>query len=215
MGQIAKSQALTSYRDDDVASTSSAVPLQHQRYADEDVPPAYAEEADVFGVPQESRINGEPTLTRPSHVEGGSFGFKVHEDSKGSFTTYISDALSSDPEICQSLVERETQRSPIPMVRIIGSHVETRQRDKKEEKQRVTDFDVSAHMSGLLAAPWARSKVVENSQKTYRGGIVRQVDPRLKAHPEAANTPPSLKEWCHRFCASSASAKSYVKMFSF
>ncbi|KAL8961871.1 MAG: hypothetical protein Q9193_001641 [Seirophora villosa] len=210
MGKPKGSQAPAPYRDDDAVSTSSAVPLQDQTYADEEAPPAYTDDPDPVAAPRRIDDDEEPISSKPRHLGSVSLVPQVHEDAKGSIITYISRIPSSDPETCQFLIEHEAERSPRPMVRMIGSHVETRQRDKKEEKQRVTDFDITAPLGGLLAAPWARSRVVENTQKAYRGGIFKQVDPRAQAHPEAADTAPSLKEWSHRFCASSASAKSFT-----
>lgn len=209
MGRPKDSQASAPYRDDDAASTSSAVPLQDQTFANDEAPPAYTDDPDVAKRPRRIHADQEVPLIEPSE-DGSIVSFvpKVVEDSKGSTITYISKAASSDPNKCQFLIEHEVQRSPLPMVRMIGSHVETRQRDKKEEKQRVTDFDISAPLQGLLTRPWSRTMLAENVQKTYRGGILKQVDPRVKGHTEDAYTTPSLKEWCHRFCASSSSAKS-------
>ncbi|KAL8721463.1 MAG: hypothetical protein Q9225_001875 [Loekoesia sp. 1 TL-2023] len=197
------SQTLIPFRDDDAASTSSAVPLQDQTLAGGEAPPAYSDDPDLAQDHSDVEATEVPTRGETIFLEP-----KIHEDSKGSTATYISKALSSDPRICQDVIELQAQRSPRPMIRMIGSHVETRQRDKKEERQRITDFDVKAPLGGLLEPAWARSKVVENAEKTYRGGIFKQVDLRVKAHAEAASTAPTLKEWCHRFCASSASAKS-------
>ncbi|KAI4290423.1 MAG: hypothetical protein L6R35_000289 [Caloplaca aegaea] len=210
MGKPKASQALAPYRDDDAASTSSAVPLQDQTYADDEAPPACTDELTPVAVLQGTDDDEGSALTKAAGLGSAALNLKCHEDSKGSFITYISNKPSSDPEVCQSLIEFEAQRWPQPMARMVGSHVVTKQRDKKEEKERVTDFDLTAPLGSLLAAPWARSRVVENAQKAYRGGIFRQVDPRAKAHPEAADTAPSLKEWCHRFCASSAGAKSFT-----
>ncbi|KAI4096670.1 MAG: hypothetical protein LQ344_000810 [Seirophora lacunosa] len=207
---MGKPKGSAPYRDDDAASTSSAVPLQDQTYADEEAPPAYTDDPDPVAAPRRIDDDEEPVSSEPRHLGTLSLVPQVYEDAKGSIITYISRTPSSDPETCQFLIEHEAGRSPRPMVRMIGSHVETRQRDKKEEKQRVTDFDITAQLGGLLAAPWARSRVVENTQKAYRGGIFKQLDPRAQAHPEAADTAPSLKEWCHRFCALSASAKSFT-----
>ncbi|KAL8658599.1 MAG: hypothetical protein Q9226_000889 [Calogaya cf. arnoldii] len=224
---------LAGYRDDDTASTSSAVPLQDQAYAD-DVPPAYTDQADLV----DSDDHGDNGNTVRKGVGGGPPGrfiedhdvqpdpvcaelqernrllsdvqwtFSANEDAKGSTNTYISKTLSSDPTICQAFIETQAQIQIQPAVRLVGTHTETRRRDKKDETTHVTDFDFTVPLSSLFAREWARTNIVENSQKAYRGGIRKQLDPRVKAHSEAAATTPSLQEWCHRFCASSASAKS-------
>ncbi|KAL9602783.1 MAG: hypothetical protein Q9219_001626 [cf. Caloplaca sp. 3 TL-2023] len=209
MGRVTKEQGVKPYHDDDAASTSSAVPLQNHAFADEDIPPAYTDNPET--VESQPFIEGTESSSLDRLPGGESINSaQVHEDSKGSVSTYISKVLSSNPKTCQRFIERDALRVPQPMVRMLGTHMETRQRDKKEEKHRVTDFDIKAPLCGLLEQAWARTKIVANAQKTYRGGIVKQVDPRLKAHAEAAETAPSLKEWCHRFCASSASAKSFT-----
>ncbi len=225
------------YRDDDAASTSSAVPLQDQAYAD-DVPPAYTDAPDSLdphghgenGIPVRKSVGGRPPRRfiedddvqtnagleydmrereeREKLLEGVQWTFSDNQDAKGSTTTYISKTLSSDPAVCQAFIETKAQVSIQPTVRLVGTHTETRRRDKKDETTQITDFDIAVPLNSLFAHEWARTKIVENSQKAYRGGIWKQLDPRVKAHPEAAATTPSLQEWCHRFCASSASAKS-------
>lgn len=218
MGRPKDSQASAPYRDDDAASTSSAVPLQDQIFADDETPPAYTDDPDVPRGPRAPRKvypDEEVPLIELSESGGVWFESKVVNDSKGSVITYFSKAASSDPNRCQFLIEHEVRRPPRPMVRIVGTHLEKRQRDKKEEKERVTDFDISASLGSLLAPSWSRSMLAENVQKTYRGGMFKKVDPRVEAHPEDAYPPPSLKEWCHRFCASSSSAKSQVRPFHY
>ncbi|KAL8925401.1 MAG: hypothetical protein Q9208_003493 [Pyrenodesmia sp. 3 TL-2023] len=214
MGRPKDSQGLAPYRDDDTASTSSAVPLQDQIFADDEAPPAYTDDPDVSrgrasgATRAPIKITNRGAEVPPIEPSESDSTVVVSKDTKGSVITYFSKAASSDPQKCQYLIEDEVQRSPRPMVRVLGTHLVTRQRDKKEEKERVTDFDISAPLGGLLAPWWSRSMLAENVQKTYRGGKLKQVDPRVKAHPEDAYPPPSLKEWCHRFCASSSAAKS-------
>ncbi|KAL8837180.1 MAG: hypothetical protein Q9170_002642 [Blastenia crenularia] len=209
MGRAQETQASIPYRDD-AASTSSAVPLRDHVFADDEAPPAYTDDPDL--VQSHQSLEDAESATSSQAPGGGSIHLepKTHEDSRGSTATYISKLLSTDPKTCQWFVECQALRAPRPMVRVIGSHMETRQRDKKEEKQRVTDFDLKVPLGGLLEPAWARSRTVHNAQKTYRGGIFKQVDPRMTSLTEAAETPPSLKEWCHRFCASSASTKSFT-----
>lgn len=208
MGRATTPHVSVPYRDDDTASTSSVATLEEHMFIDEEALPAYTDNpnsVDAF-----RRISSNEAPMSIEAQGGGTFALvpKIHEDSRGSIATYISDPLCSDPKKCEWLAQTEAAKPPEPMIRLVGSHTETRQRDKKEEKERVVDFDISAPLHAFLEQPWRRSKTVENAQKAYRGGIVKRVDPRTKAHPEAAQTPPSLKEWCHRFCASSASIKS-------
>lgn len=216
MGRVKEPRQPSGYRDDDAASTSSAVPLQDQGYANE-APPAYTDRPKSVGgnAPRRALEDDEEEFRldlesqeRARILKDVNWTPSTHEDAKGSTTTYISEMLSSDPAVCQAFIEVKAQVAVRPVVRLVGSHTETRRRDKKDETTRVTDFDISVPLGGLLAHEWARTKIVENAQKAYRGGIFKQVDPRMKAHAEAAATVPSLQEWCHRFCASGASAKS-------
>lgn len=211
MGRPNAPQVSVPYRDDDTASTSSAVPLQEHIFTDEDAPPAYTDNPRSVGSVRRPRRIDSDEAPPSAQAQGNlSLVSKVHEDSKGSIITYVSNIVCSDPERCQWLAEYEVEKAPKPMIRLIGSHMETRQRDKKEEKERVTDFDINVPLHALLERSWKRSKTVESTQKTYRGGIAKRVDPRMNAHPEAAEMAPSLKEWCHRFCASSASTKTFT-----
>ncbi|KAL8786788.1 MAG: hypothetical protein Q9213_002609 [Squamulea squamosa] len=240
MGRVAESRQLSGYRDDGTVSTSSAVLLQDQAYADE-APPAYTDDPDPDPDPVDTHGHGsihrksvggrvprrfiedheaqnDPGLEQARRMQqererllkGVQWTLSTNQDAKGSTTTYISETLSSDPAACQAFIETSAQESIQPVVRLIGTHSETRRRDKKDETTHVTDFDISVPLGGLLVREWARTKIVENSQKAYRGGIRKQLDPRVNAHSEAAATAPSLQEWCHRFCASSASAKSFT-----
>ena len=236
MGKLNDLRQLPGYRDDDAASTSSAVPLHDQPYAD-DVPPAYTDNLDSVdpqnhesnNVSARKSVGGEAPgrlfqnhdaqadpspddglQEREKMLQDVQWTFSANQDAKGSTDTYISKTLSSDPVICQAFIERQAQVHIQPAVRLIGTHTETRRRDKKDETTRVTDFDITVPLDSLFTPAWARMKIVENHEKAYRGGIRKQLDLRVKAHPEAAATAPSLQEWCHRFCASSASAKSYV-----
>ncbi|KAL8671510.1 MAG: hypothetical protein Q9168_003979 [Polycauliona sp. 1 TL-2023] len=231
MGKMKDPRQSSGYRDNDAASTSSAVPLQDQAY-EEDVPPAYTDEPDSI-VPQrhgedsstgrkslggqaprpfvedetESGPEEEARQQREKILQDVQWTFSADQDAKGSTDTYISKTLSSDPAICQAFIESRAQLEILPAVRLVGTHTETKRRDKKDETTHVTDFDITVPLGSLFTRAWARTKIVENHQKAYRGGIWRQLDPRVKAHAEAAATTPSLQEWCHRFCASSAGAK--------
>ena len=213
MGQFKDARpSLTLYRDnDDLASTSSAVPLLEQVLETEEAPPAYSDDPLEYG--SRDRVNRLPAERMGSlSPDYGQVDVKTNRDSKGTTVTYISGILTSDPKACLSFVKDQTHTLPVPLVRMIGMHTETRQRDKKEEKVQVMDFDISISLQRFLVYEWRRSTVVDNAQKAYRGGVFRSMDPRIKAHPEAAHTTPQLEEWCHRFCASGAPAKSCVSV---
>ena len=206
------------YRDepdrDDAASTSSAVPLRERVALNEgflqfndDLPPAYTggftESPNDSGPRRDSldHLSDEVLLVYPKHY---------HKDAKGSESTVLSSRLTSDPEALRDYMLYQSRVEPVPVVRMLGTHTETRRDNKKEEKVKVTDFDIKISLSGLLLPSSRKTTVVENAHKTYRGGRTRSVAPGFKEDVEASHIPPTLEEWYHRFCASSARVKTYV-----
>ena len=93
---------------------------------------------------------------------------------------------------------------------MLGTHTETRRNNKKEEKIKVTDFDIKISLSGLVLPSSRKTTTADNANKTYRGGRIRTAAPGFKADVEASHAAPMLDEWYHRFCASSARVKTYA-----
>lgn len=98
---------------------------------------------------------------------------------------------------------------------IIGSHKETtRNSDGKKEVKDKQDFRIVISMQDYL---WQgdfnavflgtvpremRLSTVSNGEKTYRGSFMKKRAPGFKQDIEVGEEAPSLKEWCHRYCAS-------------
>lgn len=45
-------------------------------------------------------------------------------------------------------------------------------------------------------------RTVENGEKVHRGGFMKARAPGYTKELEVGSTKPTLKEWCHRYCAS-------------
>ena len=190
---------------DDTASTSSAVPLLDQIPLDESLPPAYSDDT----IQDDGRRRRNTVEQSPYWLQS-AYQKRWHKDAKGSKSTVLSSKLASDPKALREYMILQSRIAPEPMVRMTGTHTETRRNDKKTEKVKVVDFDLTISLSGLLKSYYRKSTIVENEKKTYRGGRTRTVAPGFKADVEATHPVPQLEEWYHRFCASDASVKTYV-----
>lgn len=208
-----KTPPLIVYSDEEnhggASSFSSTIPLRNQVPVEDDEPPPYIDSVAVT----HTRPEGSDIQQRfhRSALETHDISYKkTHRDAKGSTTTVLSRVISSDPDLLQKFVGMEARLMPNPTVRMIGTHTETRYRDKREESITVTDFDITVSLANLLVSPWRRTRVVENGVKAYRGGRTRAIAKGFKVDVEETRSAPSLKEWCHRFCASSASLKTFT-----
>lgn len=197
------------YRDepeyDDAASTSSAVPLRDHVQLVDDMPPAYSDDSTHNGsVSRRDSLENLPDEVLLSNKK------HWHKDAKGSKTTVLSSLLTSDPEALRDYMLYQSRVEPDPTIRMTGTHTEIRRDNKKEETVKVTDFDITISLSGLLKPCERKTTIVDNANRTYRGGRTRTVAPGFKLDVEASHTAPQLGEWYHRFCASSASVKTFV-----
>lgn len=180
------------------SSFSPSIPLLNQvAFADNDDPPAYSDT-----IP-----DGHVRRNDLNHHEISSV--KIQKNAKGSTWIVFSHSITSNPELLQDFVASEARVMPNPLVRMIGTHTETRMRDRREETNTVTDFDITMSTASLFVLPWRRTRVVENGVRAYRGSRTRSIATGFNADVEATHSKPSIKEWCHRFCASSASLKTY------
>ncbi|MCJ1464818.1 hypothetical protein MMC07_003432 [Pseudocyphellaria aurata] len=185
------------------SAVSSFITLHNHVPPEDDEPPAYT---DCFAAtPIPPRGPDTQRSFPPSSTEDHDISYrKTQNNRKGSTTTVLSRVMSSDPSRLQDFIASEARLMPNPTVRIMGIHTETDYRDKREESTTVTDFDITVSLANLLVSPWRRTRVVGNGVMTYRGG-------RMRSNAKDRICPaPSLKEWCHRFCASYASLKTFT-----
>lgn len=201
----------------DSPSRSSEFP-RGQVLIGDDVPPPYADTSTSTELPNRHHINPSNSRdVRLNHNKYGILSAKTERDDNGSKTTVISHSLGSDPKLLGDFISTQTRLMPNPLVRMVGTHTETtttttkRRMSKKKRKTEttVTDFDISISAADLLAPAWRRTRVVENAMKAYRGGRRRTVATGYTSDLEPAHTAPPLEEWYHRFCASTASLKTY------
>lgn len=206
-----RTSPLIAYSDDETrgrsSSFSSTIPLWNQAPLANDEPPAYTDSVTATQTHPEDDVQRR---FQHSILDTHDVTYReTQRDAKGSIKYVLSRVFSSDPDLLQDFVAMEARLMPNPTVRMIGTHTETRYRDKREESILITDFDITVSLANLLISPWRRTRVVENGVKTYRGGRTRSIDKGFKVDEEETRLAPSLKEWCHRFCASSASLKTY------
>lgn len=190
---------------------SSAIPFLNQTSMEDYGLPPYTEA--VAGPPVAREDVSSYAIHDPSPQlcqPGGIIPSTVVSSTRGSTRVSLSSTVASDPKLLQSFVKSEARRMPNPIVRLIGTHTEKRPRDRGNNETTVRDFDIRISMADLLAPAWRRTRLAQNRDKVYRGG-------RLKSAARSYNTTdgltrdstPSLQEWCHLFCASSARLKSY------
>lgn len=101
---------------------------------------------------------------------------------------------------------------PNPLVRIVGTHQETRYNstNKKREKQRVTDFDIAFSLQQYLTrgkGMW-QTFTAENSEKTHRGSWRKSRAQGYSQDIEVGEGPePSLTDVCRDYQNSKAMLK--------
>lgn len=188
-----------------------AIPLLHQTSLEDHGLPPYTEAVagslvERGAVSSYAIHNPSPQLFQPS----SSTTSTVLSSTRGSTRVSLSTTIASDPKLLQAFVKSEARRMPNPIVRLIGTHIERRPRDRGNNESTVKDFDIRISMADMLAPAWRRTRLAENHQKVYRGGRLKSVARGYNATDMLTrDLTPSLQEWCHLFCASSARLKSY------
>lgn len=204
------------YRDDDALSLHTTPDDYTYDDAPEisGLPPSYEDsEGDVIPAAGPSRpIRHVPpprehiyTSQRVNHDKGyNESGGKI----KVLNTQNIMEArYDSDPEYLEQGIKAMAQVPPNPLIYIVGTHKETvRNGDKKETKE-IFDFRLAINMREYLCHEdqgdsVMRLETATNGEKTYRGSFMKKRAPGAKQDIEVGAEAPSLKEWCHRYCAS-------------
>lgn len=196
--------------DDTEPTGHSASPLLHQTSPEDDRLPPYTEAVAGSTVTPRAAltyaIHSSTQLTQPGSITSST----VISSSRGSTRVSLSSTVASDPKLLQSFVKSEARRMPNPVVRLIGTHTERRPRDRGTNETTVRDFDFQISMADLLAPAWRRTRLAENRDKVYRGGRLKSLSAGYNITDALTrDSTPSLQEWCHLFCASSAFLKSY------
>ncbi|KAM0355105.1 hypothetical protein ACHAPU_000964 [Fusarium lateritium] len=121
----------------------------------------------------------------------------------------------ADPEFLEQWVRIMARYPPSPYVHITGTHHETRQeKDGKSKTEEITDFRIMISLQNYLWPNFIRGltsstkfETCESAEKTYRGTVFKKRQDGLNGAIEVGHTKPTLKEWCHRYCAKATGAK--------
>lgn len=147
-------------------------------------------------------------LTNWQHISNG----KVKNSNE---TTIRMDKRLADPEQLESYVTRYLAAvPPRQLVRIMGTHQETRYNasSKKNEKETVVDFDISFSLASYLSQErgFRSAGPPDNSDSVYRGSFRKTRAKGYKHDIEVGeNENPSLQDWCREYC----NDKSALKIF--
>jgi hypothetical protein len=117
----------------------------------------------------------------------------------------------TDPDFLEAEIRAFAREPPFPLIYIMGSHKETTKRGDKTETRNVTDFRIVLNLRQyLVQGNWETETqlvTATNGEKTYRGSFMKKRAPGFKQNIEVGSPEPTLREWCHRYCASSSSLR--------
>lgn len=178
------------------------------------LPPSYtdSEASNNVSAPQIPIRHVAPPTTRTDHNRPS---FKNGKPSVVETVNVMESAYDIDPTQLEEAVKSYANIAPVPLVYIMGTHKETVKKNDKRETQEVTDFRIVLNLRRYIHPNFEESNTgnmslttVSNSEKTHRGTILKQRAPGAKQDIEISSAPPpTLKEWCHRYCASSRSLR--------
>jgi hypothetical protein len=138
---------------------------------------------------------------------------QTHTSKTGSVC--VTDTLyDTDPEYLATSVQQWAAVPPIKMVDIKGTHTHSKSTGKnKTEKETIVDFHLRLRLTEYLfthpgRSAWHELDLVDNGTKAHRGTVFKTKGERIAADLERAK--PTLKEWCHRYCANHSKVKTYV-----
>lgn len=203
--------------------------------ADVDLPPNYDEiqtfESSVASV---GMSQSRQTVVRPPASLNFLDGALYKQDSGSGHEYYIDRRLDCDPVLLEQAVRYWATLPPRMYMSVKGTHNETIYRSKnKSERKTVTDFDVRVEITPYLyrdpesCISMCSPRTIDNHEKARRGTCLRKYASRQQkrksqCHPglgrielsdqePAVADPrkPTLAEWCHRYCASHATLKTF------
>lgn len=188
---------------DDVGASSTST-------AAHDLPPSYTDD------PSSTDTQTTPLLAD----ESGPSPLLFRKDTTTGAEIHFSRRLDTDPAYLESHITSLAQSPPRPYVRIRGTHTErVRKRDDKTENKTIVDFDVRLDLTPFLyrdisaRQSWRELRTADNFQKVRRGTVFPTRAPGFggsSAGTVEDSKPPTLREWCHRYCASHAGLKTFT-----
>lgn len=130
---------------------------------------------------------------------------------------YIDRRLEQDPDFLERWICGHAANPPEPVIKILGTHTETRrERNDKNKRETVTDFDLEIDLTPYLFSDatnrvsWRRLRTADNGVKARRGTVLAKRAPGFTQDIEVGGAEkPTLREWCHRYCASPAGLKAF------
>lgn len=202
-----------SYRDDPEAVSLHTTPDDYA-YTDlpepSGLPPSYSDSEASNHVPASAIPirHVAPPSTRTNHDRPS---FKYGKPCVVETVDVMEPAYDTDPAQLEEAIRAYANSAPVPLIYIMGTHKETvRKNDNKKETHHVTDFRIVINLQYYLHPNFNPSDTspmslvtVSNGEKTHRGTILAHRAPGVNHDIEIGSSPPpSLTEWCHRYCAS-------------
>ena len=183
-----------------------------------DLPPLYSDIEDLAAAGSSSSSAAAPLLSDPTLPGSGiEPATSFLRDGNTGATYYVDRRLDEDASVLQFHVEELWGLAPPrPSVRLHGTHWREVREGGKTKRERVTDFDVRVDLTPYLFSDaaarhsWRRLRTVENGERARRGGMFRSRAPgAVQSIEVGAPDKPTLREWCHRYCASHAGLKTF------
>ncbi|KAF5666670.1 hypothetical protein FHETE_6169 [Fusarium heterosporum] len=213
-------------------TTAGESSFNAERYLDDNLddadapPPAYddalateSESAPILTPQVDNHYHGElqTGVSRPaSHFAYTSKRIGQKRTTIGNEILSVQDAHSdTDPDFLELWIRTMAKYPPSPYIHITGTHHETRNdKDGKSKTEEVTDFRIMISLQNYLWPGFQRGVTTstslvtaESAEKTYRGTILKKRQDGVKGEIEVGHTKPTLKEWCHRYCAKATGPK--------
>jgi hypothetical protein len=228
MTKVASVGGMALYRDEEDADavsmrTTNQVPMEpadHEPliHEQEDAFPDYSDDIpDVLGEPPAYSDQDGGDAPHTYHVPSENPHIIAPLKTKGDVDIIMDPRFDYDPAYMEDQLKLWSRTPPAQMIRLKGTHTQTTKRDNKERKETVVDFDIQLRLTEYLfnhhgRSSWMELQTVDNGERAYRGGICRTRASKTKkeGHVALEAGKPSLTEWCHRYCASHASMKTYV-----
>ncbi|TVY13279.1 hypothetical protein LARI1_G008969 [Lachnellula arida] len=200
------------YRDepdhDDAASTSSAVLLgDFDSFPDEALPayedtpsqPPFAPNSSTGTYPLIDWYCAPPELAFASYDMGKT-------EQRTRFPNY-----STNSGTLESMIREQASYPPTYIVKLHGSHTETRRNGNKETKDKIDDFFIRINITNLLSpGPGAdstgRLELLPDNQRGFRGTRFPSLNPSLQDVEQADE----LRAWCDKYVADAAGVKSFT-----
>ncbi|KAI0439722.1 hypothetical protein F4803DRAFT_529993 [Xylaria telfairii] len=180
----------------------------------DDLPPNYSDAVDDSS---EATLIQPPASAMNNTIRPHDPDAKVVIDQNSGAQAWVAKSIG-DPATLETYVRRLSGIPPRPYVKLVGTHTETTRDSKgKQEKNTVTDFDVTVELTPYLFSDaqyrtsWSELRTVTGSEKVHRGTILaKRGEGSNQSIEVGADAKPTLQEWCHRFAASPAGLKCFT-----